>query len=867
LRPKYGMLFALLLTGLAVTALSLAAPSARSDEATGGESRETAAATELPGERTATSDTFELDNGERETRIYESPVNFEDGSGAWKPIDEELEAVQGGFINAANDFDLYLPEQVGEGVVRVSSEGQWVAYRYLGPETKPAEVDGAVATYEGEGAEPSFELKSLSNGVKESIVLSDASQPTDYAFELETASGVTPKLAEDGSLVFTNPDEEVAATMPRPSISDAAGAASESAVRYSLSDDGENHWKLDVLVDAEWLHAADRSWPAVIDPTIEVKPSEYDCIIANTTETEMCGNTGYGSLSAKAKYLEGGETQLARTLLRFNLGAIPKSSYLTGATIGLYSSKEATSVSRVDLYGVDKSWESKVTWRWPTSDHHNRAEVEWATPGGDYGKYMPNPAFVKTAERGSKAGWWNFTGADLTWLVQRWLDKTVPNDGVLLKLHEEGTVSCCIERRVEWESSAGANKPYLSVTYIPPASADSKMTSPTDGTKTPKRFLLTAAWEHSGVEGVTFQYKGEKGWTNIPAGQVTSESGQSVVWPKAVGIKDRKSEPLYWDASGQTGTANTGKVAIRAVLSGQVGAGGYTQPVSGEVNKETGGPKDAVTEVGPGSLDLMTGNFTVTRNDVAIPAYAGTLEFSRSISSREAGVEANGVLGPGWKPGSPVEEAGGSDWRAIKLESETEEWEEETEEGGVLTNSFTYKWAALSDLEGGELDFEEPSPMSFSTPPEVSGYLLTQVSGSEGHELALTDPAGNRTVFSNRQTGSSEYIPVSVGMTGGNKTRYLYDFPEAGKKRLHEVIAPAAEGISCSDEGATSRAGCHVLVFNYGAASGFTRLLSIVYYAAASKAATGRLPNTPTTPKGAWSQSGTRGALWAAANP
>jgi RHS repeat-associated protein len=66
-------------------------------------------------------------------------------------------------------------------------------------------------------------------------------------------------------------------------------------------------------------------------------------------------------------------------------------------------------------------------------------------------------------------------------------------------------------------------------------------------------------------------------------------------------------------------------------------------------------------------------------------------------------------------------------------------------------------------------------------------------------------------------------------MTGGNKVRFVYEFA-GGKKRLHRVIAPAAEGITCSDETTTTR-GCHVLSFNYGLASGFTRLLSITYYA------------------------------------
>jgi RHS repeat-associated protein len=808
---------------------------------------ETEAPVELPEERTATSNTFELEGGERETRIYESPVNFEDGEGNWKPIDEELEAAAGGAItNGANSFDLQLPEQVGEGQVRVSSDGQWVSYRYLGPATEPADVEGAVARYEGKGNEPSFELKSLANGLKESIVIGDASQPSDYAFELEAAPGLVPRL-EAGSVVFRNANEEVVAAMPAPTISDSNEAdPTGSPVSYSLESVGEEHWKLTAKVDPEWLHDPARDWPVTIDPTINIGSSQYDCIIATTTENEMCGNAGYSYLTSKANYIENGETQLARTLLRFNISAIPSSAYLTSATIGLYSAKEATNVSRVDLYDVEKLWEVYGGALYPTWKYRaksNFASLQWASAGGDYGASMASPSYVNTSSRGSKPGWWNFSGTDLTWLVQRWLDKGVANDGVLLKLHEEGSRSCCIERRVEWESSTGTNKPYLSVTYSPPAPSDSKVTAPTDGTKTAKRFLLTAAWEHSGVEGITWQYKGGKGWTNIPASQVKTESGKAVTWPKAVAESDRKSEPLYWDASGQTGAGNTAKVQIRAVLSSQTMAdSGYTAPVTGEVNKETGGPKDATAEVGPGTLDLLTGNFTITHNDVAIPGYEGTLEFSRSISSREAGAEPNGVLGPGWKPGSPVEEAGGSNWRAIKLESETEEWEEENEEEGVETHSITYRWAALTDLEGGELDFEEPNPGSFKTPDEVSGYLLVR---SGEHELALTDPSGDRTKFSNAKTENNEYIPVSVSTTGGvgNQTRYLYEFPEPGKKRLTGVVAPAAEGIDCGIfyhwELQNINPGCHDIEFHYGQTSGFTRLLSITY-------------NAPGNPGGPW---------------
>jgi hypothetical protein len=49
--------------------------------------------------------------------------------------------------------------------------------------------------------------------------------------------------------------------------------------------------------------------------------------------------------------------------------------------------------------------------------------------------------------------------------------------------------------------------------------------------------------------------------------------------------------------------------------------------------------------------------------------------------------EDTSALGPGWKPGVPVEEAGGSEWRNAKIIEENgtyeEEIEEENEEGEV----------------------------------------------------------------------------------------------------------------------------------------------------------------------------------------
>lgn len=829
MRFKYGLLFALLLTPLAVAGLSLTPSAARSDEATD-EGAAIPSATELPDKRTATSDTFEREDGERETRLYGSPVNFKDAEGNWEPIDEELEPAPGGGItNGANSFDLHLPEELDEGVVRLSEEGSWISYRLLSAGVDGVEVEGAMATYETSGGDVTYEMKSLSDGLKEQIVLSDPSAPARFRFHFELSDGLTPSLQEDGSIAIKSAAGNTFAVLPAPSIAEAGGSPRSDVVHYSLEPSGEG-WTVAVEADQVWLQDPGRKWPARIDPTITVGAPALDCVIASTTESKMCGALGWTYLLAKANYPSSGEDQLGRSLLRFDLSSVPKSASITSATLGLYAAKEAKNVSRVDLYDVSRSWEKAPSWRYWFSDHHDSVH-EWESRGGDYGKYMPSPTAVTTAGRGgSQPGWWNFSSPELAWLVQRWLDGIVANNGVLVKLDEESPHVCCIERRLEWESSAGTNKPYLSVKYMEPETSDSKVIAPTDGTKTAKRFLLLASWEHSGVEEVTFQYNTQEGWKNVPEGQVVDQSNLPVIWPYTVKPTQRQTEPLYWDASSLTAGKPSAKVQIRAVLKDLGGASRYTKPVQAEINRDVGGAKDASMGVGPGSLDLLTGNFAVGRSDVSIPVFGGSLGFSRSLNSREAGIETTGILGQGWKAGAPVEVAGGSAWRSLKIESVTENLEGET---------FTYSWANLDPIKGPEIQFEVGEKGEFITPDYVSGhYFLYRLSPSE---IALTDPSGNRTIFSNSGSGN-QYLPVSVGRAGGtsNKTRLVYEVV-GSKLRLKEVIGQTAEGVRCSEDSAKSTEGCHVLLFSYRTAAELglptgagDRLTKITYYAPGS---------------------------------
>jgi RHS repeat-associated protein len=799
---------------------------------------------ELESKRTATSETFRLSNGALETRVFESPINYRDADGDWKPIEEGLrESAAAGLANGANRFDLSLPARMGSGPVRLDVGEEWIAYELLGPSTQVAQLEGHVARYETVSAGLSFDFATFANGLKEDIEIADPSQPSAFDFELTASEGLTPVLTEAGSIEFRDSEGRSAALLPPPALTDSAPGleAVSRAARYSLDPMASGAWRLTVEADREWLEDPARVWPVKLDPTLTVPSQSPDCAIFNGPyiNYNVCGSKGLPIYGLLAKYLSGGN-EFGRTLLRFNVSAIPSNAYIAKAVLGVHAPSAAQNTSGVQVARATKSWTGAVNWL--KYDGINN----WAAQGGDYSFEGTE---ILTANRGAQAGWWEFS-TNLEKPVRGWVSGSIPNQGLLLKLRDELPPQCCIQRSVELNSSAApdaSKRPYMAVTYYLPAPSKSRVSSPGNGTRSGRHFKLQAAWEHAGVTGVLFQYKDpKKGWIDIPAGDVIDENNQPAQWPVATGGA-HQSPPLYWDTlktqEGMPGVPLVIKGEIRAILVGAPGSDGYTEAVNVELNRNIGGTKDATAEVGPGSVDLITGNYTISRTDVSIPGFGSALEFTRTHSSRdaEAGGKA-GVLGPGWKPGVAVEAAGGADWRSVRIETATEEVITEVEnEAGEIEEEVTLvpigKYALLTDLEGYEYAFEEDAQGNFVLPSEMTGWSLYRLSPTR---IALTDPDGNRTVFEN-SAGGSEYLPVSITQTGGgaNTTQMVYDIV-AGKKRLAMIIAPTAVGVTCDESNAMTKVGCRSLAFTYVSFPGIgDRLFKITYYGPASASSMG----------------------------
>jgi len=813
---------------------------AQDEEASGGEATSSLSAapdpqpgSEVVADRTATSETFRLPDGQRETRLYGSPVNYRDEEGDWQPIEEGFEELPNGQLaNGANSFDTRLPERLGDGPVLLAEDGVWVSSELLSANPEAAQIEGESATYETTSGGTSFEFSSLPDGLKETIEIADPSQPSTFHYALDASSGLTPELSEEGAIDFRDEEGNIAAELPAPTIADsAAHPAISRAVHYKLTSTGQGTWGLTVEADREWLSDPQREWPVRIDPSTIIKfGPTLDCGFMGWTGEageRRCASPTWTSYPTSSYYpAPPAKAFRSRLALRFDVSSIPSTASITEATLALHASTSASNTSGVEVMNAMNFWTNLLNWMTRDGRH------AWTTGEGGYFASLNQK--IETAQRGSQSGWWNFSdtrqSGGLRELVDSWKTGKTVNDGLFVKLIDDSTLSCtpgCFERSIIWDSSAApetSSRPYLAVTYYPKAPVSSKIVSPTEGTVTSGKLKLKSKWSEAGVQGITFQYKtGSDAFKTIPTSLVHKANGEEAHWPMAV--SGFESEPLYFDALHATPalTERGGDVEIRAVYEGPIGIEGYSEAAKAKVDPDRGGPKDATASVGPGSVDLLTGSFTLSRTDVSIAGTTAGLEFARSHDSRSPGVVADtSVLGRGWKPTVPVEAAGGAEWRSVK---EVNPSAEEAEEGIA-------PYVLLTDLEGYEYAFELLGG-NYVSPPEFTGWVLGHVAGSA--TFTLSDPTGNSTTFEN-SGGGAEYLPVSASVAGlSNTTTMVYEFI-GGNRRLQEIISPNSN-FYCTTENATTFSGCRTLVFNYQPATTWgapgvygDRLASIVYY-------------------------------------
>ncbi len=201
----------------------------------------------------------------------------------------------------------------------------------------------------------------------------------------------------------------------------------------------------------------------------------------------------------------------------------------------------------------------------------------------------------------------------------------------------------------------------------------------------------------------------------------------------------------------------------------------------------------AYQPLGPGAVNLQSGDFKLNPTDVSIAGGDASLSVSRSYDSRELSQGATGPLGSQWMLSLPDTAADG-EWQSLS----------------PLTNGSV----AVYGAHGNEIVFAKEGS-GYNSPAGYQTDTLSEPSSSPA-EYEITDAQGNYTRFTQSESGAS-FLPSIVAQAasatpaGLNKVIYKFTTKE-GITEPTEVLAPEPSEGACT---AKLVQGCRALTFSY----------------------------------------------------
>jgi RHS repeat-associated protein len=137
-----------------------------------------------------------------------------------------------------------------------------------------------------------------------------------------------------------------------------------------------------------------------------------------------------------------------RSLIRFDLSAIPSSAAVLNSEMNLYNDQRRTSPGiEVDAQAVTKPWTSAVSWT------NAAAGTPWTTAGGD----TISTDATSVSGIGTANSWWEWYPTTLT---QKWVNGSVTNYGLELSTPTPATNQVGF---ASTESTTSSRRPYLDV--------------------------------------------------------------------------------------------------------------------------------------------------------------------------------------------------------------------------------------------------------------------------------------------------------------------------------------------------------------------------------------------------------------------
>ncbi|MEU8613754.1 DNRLRE domain-containing protein, partial [Actinoplanes sp. NPDC048791] len=318
--------------------------------------------------------------------------------------------------------------------------------------------------------------------------------------------------------------------------------------------------------------------------------------------------------------------------------------------------------------------------------------------------------------------------------------------------------------------------------------------TPDDGDRTARRVPLLAQADAAKYTSATFSWRrsAADAWTVIPAGHILS--GDAPIAAQPVPLAEGRTASLVWNA---TDTVDPdGSVQIKADFTGPGGAAGSSNPITVVVDRNADGAADE--KLGPGSVNLLTGDYTITQTDVSAYALSATRTASSRVPGKGAAQEGQApIFGKEWVAGTiaMLPEFDGTNIRRISDTAVTL-ISAEGEETGFTANAARTGWVP------------EPGAEELTLTGSVTGTLT--LTDTDGVISTFARPSGTATTWQLQKTELD-------GLTNTATTVVSEAVTVGGKQvaRPTRVVGPTS-AVAASACGATpSTKGCRVLEYGY----------------------------------------------------
>ena len=408
---------------------------------------------ELVGERNATTRVFQNPDGTRTARLYTKPINIKDDKGNWKSIDPNLREKNGrhnttlthavsSFASMANDPALHTLK---------FADGNSVSYSLKGAQPAKALVAGSKVTYSTVLPGVTAVYTAQDTGVKEDLILDSSTAPDTYVFDL-TLNGVTAAYdTKSGDVIFRDTKGAESGRLTHGWMEDAKfdpqtrqGALSDG-IRYTL-DVVNKRTTVTMHLDSAWLRDPARVFPVDVDPSLWTTFGG----LADDTFVMSGFTADSGGLGTMKVGTYDGGAHVGAGYVRFDVGSLARTR-VVGVRYNAYNSYSWSCNARgLGVYPVTQAWNGHTMTGYPGATYDAGNRVMWGAFAMGYNSSCP-------------AGWAYWDNA-ITGMVQGWVDGTIPNFGLTLRV-DPGSQNDNYAYKILNASELGGQR--LDVSYVP----------------------------------------------------------------------------------------------------------------------------------------------------------------------------------------------------------------------------------------------------------------------------------------------------------------------------------------------------------------------------------------------------------------